>query len=403
MVGFFRWLLGWSELKLEGITSEFLSKYKQFVWKVQKRGKIVFVNCMTKDYIYLKENSVKCGCFVTRVKNAGFLNFLKEYKFRFGLVIGSILFLLMMLISSLFVWDIEIFGNALVSDEQIFKICDKNGLHFGSSIFKVNEKDIEYKIKEKFPEISWISINRIAGKYLIEISEMKEKPNIIDWQGPCDVASDFDGEILYIEAYRGTPVVDVGDIVKKGQILVTGVQEMKGMENLIYTPSDAKIIAKVEHHNEVFLKKYSEINQKTGIKKFDKKLNLFGLNIPLTINRKNENTVKSGENYKPLEFLGLRFPILIKTISYDVYEPINLKNDVSNIKRILTKDQIDWEIKNLVGKKILNRKYNFKETRDGVRLKADVVVEQRVDKKVPIQVEDVEEEKETLEKHKNIS
>ena len=387
MIGILRWFLGWNEFKIEGDSNYFLTKFNKNIWMVRKNNKYITSKCLTKDYEFLKKNALEFGCVLSLHKKAGFLNFLKRYKLRYGILIGLMLFFLTMLVSSFFVWDIEVFGNAKVTDEQIFKICDKNGLHFGSFICNVNENELEYKIKDEFPEISWISINRVAGKYIIEISESKQKPNIVNWEGPCNVISEFDGEILYVEAYSGMPLVDVGDFVEKGQILVSGVQETKGMDGVIYTPSEAKILAKVKHYNENSIKKNTTIKQKTGFQKKDSQMNIFGLKIPLKINKKN-NLIKNSETFKPLEFLGLRFPILIKTTIYDVYENVNLKEDFKEIKRILAKNQKDWELKELLGNPILNRKYIFEDEEDCVKLFSEVVVEQRIDKKAPIEIED---------------
>ncbi len=390
MIGILRWFLGWNEFKIEGDSGYFLTKFKKYIWMVRKNNKSIISKCLTKDYEFLEKNAVKFGCALTLHKKAGFLNFLKKYKLRSGLLIGLILFFLIMFISSFFVWDVVISGNAKVTDEQIFNICDKNGLHFGSFVFNVNENELEYKIKDEFPEISWISINRVAGKYIIEISESKQKPNIIEWKGPCNVISDFDGEIVYVEAYSGMPLVDVGDIVKKGQILVSGIQETKEMEGVIYTAADAKILASVKHYNENSIKKNSPIKQKTGFQKKDLQLNIFGLKIPLKINKK-DNLIKNSEVIKPLEFLGIRIPILIKTTIYDVYENINLKEDFQEIKRVLVKNQKDWEMKELLGNPILNRRYIFENEENCVKLFSEVSVEQRIDKKVPIEIEDIED------------
>lgn len=393
MIEILRWFLGWSEFKIEGDLNEFLTSYKKNLWLVEKRKGFVLARCMTKDYYNLKKTGRSYGAVLTKIKDHGLLNFLKRYKFRFGLFIGGLVFLLAILASNFFIWDIEVVGNALVTDEEIFKVCDKNGLHFGSNIFSIDEQNIEHKVKEEYPEISWISLNRIAGKYIIEVSESKAKPDIVDWQGPCNVISAYDGEITYVEAYSGTPLVEVGDMVKQGDVLVTGVQEQKDFDNVIYTPSDAKILANVERINKVSLKKNSIIDQKTGLQKTEKRLSLFGFKIPIKVNKKDDNAVKTSDTYKPLEFLGLRFPILIQTSLYDVYEKIKLKDDdIEEIKRHLIEQQKEWEIKELMGNKILGRKYDFEERRDKVILTAYVIVEQRIDTKAPIEIEETNEE-----------
>ena len=397
MIEILRWFLGWSEFKIEGDLNEFLTTYKKNLWLVEKKKNFVLARCMTKDYYSLQKSGRSYGAVLTKIKDHGFLNFLKRYKFRFGLGVGALVFLLAILISNFFVWDIEVVGNALVTDEEIFKVCDENGLHFGSNVFSIDEQDIEHKIKEEHPEISWISLNRIAGKYIIEVSESKKKPDIVDWQGPCNVISTYDGEITYVEAYSGTPLVEAGDKVQQGDILVTGVQEKKDFDNVIYTPSDAKILAKVERVNKISLRKNSYVEQKTGLKKTEKRLSLFGLKIPLKVNKKDDKAVKTSDIYKPLEFFGLRFPILMQTSLYDVYEKIKLKDDdIEGMKRYLLEQQKEWELKELMGNKILNRKYEFEEKKDKVILTAYVNVEQRIDSKAPIEVEEDKEEENFL-------
>ena len=400
MIGILRWFLGWSEFKIEGNINDFLSNFKTNVWSVRKRGKFILARCMTRDYFVLSEKSLEFGSVLTKIRDFGFLNFLKKYKFRFGLFIGILFFFIVIFISNLFIWDIEIFGNAIVTDEQIFKVCDENGLHFGSSVFSVNEQDIEHKIKEKYPEISWISLNRIAGKYIIEVSESKKKPEIVEWEGPSNVIATYDGEILYVEAYSGNPIVNVGDFVKKGQVLVSCIQELKGADNLAYSHADAKIIAKVNRYNKIEIKKDSVIDQKTGVQVTENRLVLFGIKIPIKINKKRKNVVKTREVYKPLEFLGIRFPILMQTSFYDVYEKIYLKGDKNLFKKILLEKQKDWEIKELMGNKILERKYTFEENDDVFILDARVDVEQRIDKKVPVNEKFLEGKEKEWEKRK---
>ena len=107
----------------------------------------------------------------------------------------------------------------------------------------------------------------------------------------------------------------------------------------------------------------------------------------LKINKK-DNLIKNSEVIKPLEFLGIRIPILIKTTIYDVYENVNLKEDLKEIKRVLVKNQKNWEMKELLGNPILNRRYIFENEENCVKLFSEVSVEQRIDKKVPIEIED---------------
>ena len=387
MIVLLRWILGWSEFSIEGNVGAFLNVTKKFLWMVQKQNGAICARCLSKDYKYICDIAKQKGCYLKKYDSKGLSYILKKYKFRLGLAVGTGIFIFFMFISNFFVSKVEVSGNIQIDDEKIFQVCDKFGLHSGNIVFNIDEKQIEFELEKIFPQIAWVSVNRVASKYYIEISEAREKPDIIDKSGPCNVTAAFDGEILSIEPYSGFSLVKAGDFVTKNQLLVSGVQEIQDRNEVIYSHADAKIIAKVERNNEIKRQKCTTRSQKTGIKQNKKNLLLFCFKIPMDFESVKENAVKSEESLEAIELFGIRLPIFVQNNVYEIYDETDVNCDFEQIKRMLANDQQKWESKELAGSKIIGRSYVYEESDFEVILKAKLNVEQRIDEKHLIQIQ----------------
>ena len=387
MIVLLRWMLGWSEFSIEGNVGAFLNAAKRGVWMVRKQNGIVFARCLNKNYKYICDIAKKKGCCLKKYDSKGLTYILKKYKFRLGLAVGAGIFIFFMFISNFFVCEVEVSGNIQIDDEKIFQVCDKFGLHAGNIVFNIDERQIEFELEKLFPQIAWVSVNRVASKYYIEISEAREKPDIIDKSGPCNVTAAFDGEIISVEPYSGFSLVEAGDFVTKNQLLVSGIQEIENSDEVIYSHADAKIIAKVERNNEIRCQKFITRSQKTGTRQNKKNLLLFCFKIPMDFQRIKENAVKSEESLEPVELFGIRLPIFVQNNIYDIYDETDVDGDFEQIRRMLANDQQKWELKELAGSKIISRSYIFEESDSELILKAKINVEQRIDEKHPIQMQ----------------
>lgn len=386
MISLLRWILGWCEFSIEGNTGSFFYETKKEIWKIIKRDGVLVARCLIKDYGYVCEIAKQKSCFLNKFREGGFISILKKYRYRLGVILGLCVFILLMVVANFFVWEVEVSGNIQLSDEQIFRVCDKFGLHSGNIVYNIDESQIEFELKREFPQIAWISINRVASKYFIEISETNKKPDIVDQSTPCNIVAAFDGEILSVEPYGGLTLVKAGDVVTKNQLLVSGVHEIENSSEVIYSHANAKIIAKVERNNEIKRAKCITRAQKTGEKQDKKTLLLFCFKIPITFEKIYEHAVQIEEYVEPIELFGIRLPIFVQNNIYDVYDEIKIENDMEQLKRMLMSDQKKWEIKELMGDRIICRDYVYEESENDMILKSKLVVEQPIGEKHVIDI-----------------
>lgn len=162
----------------------------------------------------------------TMSETRGFLGFLKANRKRYGVFAAATVILALVIFLSNLVWDIRISGNSTIPDERIISELAECGFEVGSLWSTTDKNKVEIRILSTDKDIAWISVNRRGTVAHVEIMEA-ENSNIQKEEpvGYCNVVSDRDAVIEEITVTSGVAVVKVGDVVKRGDVLISGVVE----------------------------------------------------------------------------------------------------------------------------------------------------------------------------------
>lgn len=265
---------------------------------------------------------------------------LRKYKKRTGAIFGFVVFLCVHFFLSLFIWDVSIYGNKNIYEEEILNSVENLRVKNGTLKKYISPNFVENHILNEFPDVAWASVNLMGSKVKIEIKEKDVAPNINKEEKPCNIKSSNDAQIVRMEVYKGTPEVKVGDAVTEGQILVNGVVEDAFGESKLLK-SSAKIFAKVkkEIKEEIDLENIKETKTNKKIKR--KRLIFLGKSIPLTLAPIPKGNYKAEFKLKELKLFGSRLPIKLETEEWYKYkkEKVFLKKEeaknvvLENIKR----------------------------------------------------------------------
>ena len=152
----------------------------------------------------------------------GLFAIIKHNRHRVGVIFGMLFLTIALFLSSKFVWNINVIGNENLSDEIIITELKKAGFYVGSYIPKIKCKELHNRVLLNFEEIGWISINisgNVANVSVKESVTSKEKVNV----KYSNIIAKNDGQIAIINVYDGKKQVSLGDIVKKGDLLISGI------------------------------------------------------------------------------------------------------------------------------------------------------------------------------------
>lgn len=154
----------------------------------------------------------------------GLYGFWKRLHHKCAIVISLIFSLSLVVFLSQLVWDIRVDGNEIITDKQVIESLRECGFEIGDIWFTRNKGKIEAAYLSSNENVSWININRrgtVAYVKLMEkkVSEEREEAPTLKY---ANIIATADCVIEEITVKRGTPLVKVGDVVKKGDILVLG-------------------------------------------------------------------------------------------------------------------------------------------------------------------------------------
>ncbi len=194
---------------------------------------VLFWGAKNRDgYMYARFSAFSCGQGIKSAARAeidleiekavGLPFIIYKYRRRHGLAFGSALGLILILISTLHVWKIDVTGNADIPDKIILTALADAGVDIGTYIPSIYPNSVRTALILGLPDLSSASVNIKGNHITVEVIERKRPPVIADYSGFYNVVATRDGQIVSVEAYSGKPMVKAGDVVVKGQVLIAG-------------------------------------------------------------------------------------------------------------------------------------------------------------------------------------
>ena len=244
-----------------------------------------------------------------------------RYRRRWGMAVGALIFVFLVAISGGRIWCVEVTGNSQVEDAEIISLLQKLGCGVGDSY-----KDIDFaKLHNTFllqcPDIAWISVNMDGTHAHVEVRETLAGRSEEDKNENYNVVAAEDGQIEQIAAYEGKPQVAIGDTVRKGELLLSGVISY-GETGLRYESAAGEVYARVNRDFTVEVPLETEQKVPTGRSSTKKSFTFFQFKANLFLN--------SGIHYDFYDtiyserqiylFDSVALPLWVQTEVYEEYE-----------------------------------------------------------------------------------
>jgi len=141
---------------------------------------------------------------------------------------------------SLHVWIINVSGNDEITEEQVISVMDEIGIRPGVRTSGLDAELLEQAAMVKLKDVSWMAINFQGSVVNVELKERDAPPEAIPMEEPCNLKSSYPGQIVRLEVISGVTVVEEGDAVTQGQLLVSGVFEDLWREKAITSTPAAR-------------------------------------------------------------------------------------------------------------------------------------------------------------------
>lgn len=194
------------------------------IWDIRN-----IVNGVTRFKIHianfkkLRSIAKKTKCKIKIKEKQGIYFQLFRYRKRKVLAYLSLMLVLLFILSTCFIWNINITGNEKISTELIYERLKESGIYVGRFKIGMNKIDILKTVRSSLPEISWIGMEFRGTDAEIKIVEkviLDDKDKQDSRIG--DIISTHEGIITRIIAENGTPAYKEGSYILKGYLLIEG-------------------------------------------------------------------------------------------------------------------------------------------------------------------------------------
>ena len=163
---------------------------------------------------------------------------------RYGLILGAICGVILLVLSGRVVWDVRVEGNERLTDAEVVDELISCGFGVGSSLRHFRAGELENRVLLQSDELSWISIYMDGTVAMVQVLEQTHRPEITS-KKPANLVASCDGQIEAIQLLRGDCVVNVGQAVRQGDLLVSGIYDGQAA-GLRFTRAAGQIFARTE-------------------------------------------------------------------------------------------------------------------------------------------------------------
>lgn len=337
MIWFLRYLKGYLFIEISGENAEQLlniaSKNRISLWNLRYvKGKII--GCISiSDFYLLRICKRKLNIKVRILKKCGLPLKTVRFRKRTGLMVGAVIFFVLLKFLSGFIWCVDVEGNKTVKAQEIHKICANIGVKEGALIKKTDASESAQQLLLNMPSLAWASVNIEGCRATVNVTEIKDMGE--DTSVATNIKADCDGKIMKIDVTAGTVCVKVGDMVKKGDLLVSGVNEKDG--NGVFVHSMGTITAKTRKVYTSSGNFNQKITKKSGEKSKKYVLSVFTLKIPLYLGNENKTYIGKTER-ESLEIFGRNLPISVIEKEFEYCDIIEVTYTSDQLKEMLIND-----------------------------------------------------------------
>lgn len=217
--------------------------------------------CYSADAASIRLLAEEKGWRVDDLRPAGLSAALHRLRRRPGLLIGGVLTLVLLLVLSQFVWQVEV-HQAGAYQADIAAYLAQEGYGPGRLRSTVDAAALEAALTRRYPRVAWFHVYVRFVTLVVDVTQGVPMPELSPSQ-PGDVVAQRDGIIQRIAVFAGTARVQAGDAVQAGQVLIAG-QERGADGELVPVAARGEVLARCWQSQRVSLPLYEILSGETG-------------------------------------------------------------------------------------------------------------------------------------------
>ncbi len=174
------------------------------------------------DLARLRAECERCQCELRLLRLRGGSRYRHAVHRRFWLTLTALLTAVLLLLSSLFVWDIDVIGAEHLNRGRILRALSDAGLERGCFWPALSGDRIRSRAMLELPELAWLSVNISGSRAAVLVREREQKPEIYRESAACSLVASRSALVRRVSVLNGRALVHAGQAVQEGEVLVSG-------------------------------------------------------------------------------------------------------------------------------------------------------------------------------------
>ena len=258
-----------------------------------------------------------------------------RYKLRAGMIVGTAASAFLIVYSTFFVWKIDISGNVKLNYTEVAQMLKAQGFYEGTFLPDVDLKRVETAVMKENNDIAFISIYMKGTNAKVQVNERVLPGERENLTLPKNLVASYPGQVMKLEVVSGESVVQRGQAVEEGQLLVSGIIDSNTVGYRVKSAA-GKILASTTHHIEYKIPLIQTEKKYTGREIKRKSIKILGKYINFFINSGNlyekYDTIYNEDSVTL--FGSLELPIYYAVTTYSEYEECDVEIDIKRAREL---------------------------------------------------------------------
>ena len=219
-------------------------RYGTSIYGEREREGILSFRVPALQNAYFESGLKERGIAYQRSDLKGLVGSLYAFVRKPSLVIGCILALALYLLLTSLVWEVRVVASGQVDEDDVLSYLEEAGLYEGAWRKRLDADAIaaSYLLLDQSSAFVSIHLDGLIAYVELIPKDVAEPPDIA--KQPAHIVASRDAIIEDVQVFEGVATVRVGEVVKAGQLLVSGAITTKGGTRLV--AADAEVWGQVE-------------------------------------------------------------------------------------------------------------------------------------------------------------
>ncbi|MGN1031507.1 MAG: sporulation protein YqfD [Butyricicoccaceae bacterium] len=176
-----------------------------------------------RDFFRLRGCMRRTHCRVHVIRRSGLPFAVRRLRGRYALWTSALLLFAVLYVLSTRIWVIETSFPEGVDGYAVMRELESMGIRAGTPVKSIDRQAVKIHMMQKFDFLSFFSINFEGNCMQIETGAAISRLEQENEQAITSVIAEKSGLVTQVDAWRGDPIVKVGDVVLAGDRLVDAV------------------------------------------------------------------------------------------------------------------------------------------------------------------------------------